>query len=174
LLASPRAHVVSLLSGCARSPMPRVRPAATRVRYLSSFFSSSFRCKVRVSTKKRIVDRAFQSSSSSLFPFPNSPRRLPALPLPLGPGSRGALVEQPPLGVADPRGPERGLGGIMAAAGAERAGGREGCPAEDGHFRFGCGASACACVCVRCACVPAGGGTTASRGKESKRESKHE
>lgn len=42
LLASPRAHVVSLLSGCARSPMPRMRPAATRVRYLSSFFFFQF------------------------------------------------------------------------------------------------------------------------------------
>ena len=38
----------------------------------------------------------------------------------------------------------------MAAAGAERAGGREGCPAEDGHFRFGCGASACACAVRAC------------------------
>ena len=38
LVASPRAHVVSLLSGCARRPMPRVRPAATRVRYLSFRF----------------------------------------------------------------------------------------------------------------------------------------
>ena len=37
LLASPRAHVVSLLSGCARRPIPRVSPAARRVRYLESF-----------------------------------------------------------------------------------------------------------------------------------------
>lgn len=37
LRASPRAHVVSLLSGCARRPMPSVSPAVTRVRYLFFF-----------------------------------------------------------------------------------------------------------------------------------------
>ena len=50
---------------------------------------------------------------------------------------------------------------MAAAAGAERAGGREGCPAEEGHFSLFSsllilwvgGAARCVCVCVSERCL---------------------
>ena len=61
---------------------------------------------------------------------------------------------------------------MAAAAGAGRAGGREGCAAEEGHFLFEV-ASALG-VCVRCACGRALRGAVASEQKNTPRKRKRE
>jgi hypothetical protein len=109
-----------------------------------------------------------------LSPLRNSPRRLPALPLPLRARRRRGLVEQPALGVADARRPERRLGRIMAAAGAGGAGRGERRPAEEGHFCFGDGRGCFFLLHLR-ACAEswrAAGAAKARKGRERKREAK--